>query len=102
MLAECHLGQTALKPFLIKADATYTILRAQEDLEKAADELNYEKQEELLKSVIQMLNITRFKLREKYGQRKAGHNSGNDATQTSGNGSIRPGINNSGKDNNET
>lgn len=102
MLAECHLGQTALKPFLVKADATYTFARAQEELERAHDEPNYEKQDALLVSVIQLLNITRFKLREKHGKRETRNNERNDATKASGNDGDGTGIDNSRKDNPQT
>lgn len=98
MLAECHLQQTELKPFLEKAGAEYTFNRAEEELQKAMDESDYTKQDERLKDAIKLLNITRYKLRERHGQ-KEGNNSRNDAVQAGEQHGDGSGINNKSGDN---
>lgn len=95
MLAECHLAQTVLKPFIVKADYTYTMARAQEDLETALLEENYEKRDVLLKSAIQLINITRYKLREKHdGEEKRNNTPWNAGISLEGDGGSGAGNEN--------
>lgn len=83
MLAECHVQQTELKPFLAKAGPDYLISRAFEELEDVQNSGNAQEKDDKLKLTIQLLNMARYKIREATNNgQKAGDNPGNDAPKT--------------------
>lgn len=84
MLAECHVQQTELKPFLAKAGPDYLISRAYEEMEGVESTLDPQVKDDKLKLSIQLLNMARYKIREaKNGERKTGDDAGHDAAKTS-------------------
>ncbi len=81
LLAECHIKETELKPFLARANPQYLISRAQEEIEKAETNTNPQVVDESLKLAIQLLNMARYKHKEaSNGEGKKGNDKRNDAS----------------------
>ena len=80
LLAQCHLNATEIKPFIAAASSDYTISKANELLHDAIQEKDLEKREKLLIDVIQMCNITRYKILETLKTKEVGGTSGKETS----------------------
>lgn len=65
LLSECHLKSGQVPKMLEKADWSYTLQRAEEELEKAGEATKdgmFKLADAKIKFAIQLLNVTRFKM----------------------------------------
>jgi hypothetical protein len=73
LLAECHIKSGQLTKVLEKADWSFMLQRAEEELEKAGEATvdgMFKLADEKLKFVIQLLNMARYKMKGDYESTK--------------------------------